>query len=77
MKAIFFLLFIFASTGGYTQYNFYYGNLHAHSAYSDGNKDKAGTHLKDPAGCYEFAKKSKDFDFLGISEHNHSQAGTM
>ena len=52
-------------------YNFYYGNLHAHSDYSDGNKDKATSHVNTPAGSFAFAKQSKNFDFLGISEHNH------
>ena len=68
-------ILLLLSTGSYAQYNFYRGNLHAHSDYSDGNKDAAQTGVRTPKGCYEFAKKSKDFNFLGISEHNHSQAG--
>lgn len=52
--------------------NFYYGNLHSHSSYSDGNKDDTG---KKPEDDYEFAKNSMKMDFLGISEHNHTQAG--
>lgn len=52
--------------------NFYYGNLHAHSSYSDGNKDNT---LLIPADDYEFAKSSLCFDFLGLSEHNHTTAG--
>jgi len=52
--------------------NFYYGNLHAHSSYSDGNKDNT---LLIPADDYEFAKSSLCFDFLGLSEHNHTAAG--
>jgi gliding motility-associated-like protein len=54
--------------------NFYYGNLHSHSSYSDGNQDDK---TKIPVDDYEFAKKSMNLDFLGISEHNHSQAGMM
>ena len=46
--------------------NIYYGNLHAHSDYSDGNKDHPGF---TPADDYSYAKGS--MDFLGISEHNH------
>jgi hypothetical protein len=64
--AILFSLFLSAQT-----YNHYRGNLHAHSAYSDGNKDSASSHVNSPAGCYDYAKGSKAFDFLGISEHNH------
>ena len=55
-------------------YNFYFGNIHAHSDFSDGNKDKATSHVNTPAGCYAFAKNSQHFDFLGISEHNHFTA---
>jgi hypothetical protein len=48
------------------------GNIHAHSTYSDGNQDgNAATPLED----FQFAAASLHSDFLGISEHNHSQAG--
>ena len=56
-------------------YNFYYGNLHAHSAYSDGNQDAATSGSNTPLQDYQFASASLHFDFLGLSEHNHSQAG--
>lgn len=52
--------------------NFYFGNLHAHSSYSDGNADDI---TKIPADDYAFAKNSLCFDFLGLSEHNHVAAG--
>ncbi|MBB2144424.1 T9SS type B sorting domain-containing protein [Pedobacter sp. LMG 31464] len=52
--------------------NFYFGNLHSHSSYSDGNKDDL---TKKPEDDYAFAKNSMNLDFLGISEHNHTQAG--
>lgn len=50
----------------------YFGNLHAHSSFSDGNKDDP---TKTPADNYNFAKESMCMDFLGISEHNHTKAG--
>lgn len=54
--------------------NYYYGNIHAHTAYSDGNKEN--NVLYDcPTEDYAYAKKSLHFDFLGISEHNHAGAG--
>ena len=53
-------------------YNYYYGNLHAHSRYSDGNKDQP---TYTPADDYTYAKSSLGMDFLGISEHNHKEAG--
>ena len=52
--------------------NFYFGNMHAHSSYSDGNADNT---LLIPADDYAFAKNSLCFDFLGLSEHNHVAAG--
>lgn len=52
--------------------NYYFGNLHAHSSYSDGNADDV---TKVPADDYAFAKNSLCFDYLGLSEHNHIDAG--
>jgi hypothetical protein len=51
--------------------NYYYGNLHAHTDYSDGNKDAGTTGVSTPSASYAYAKLSQNFDFLGISEHNH------
>src|SRR6266403_211853 len=51
--------------------NYYYGNLHSHSGYSDGNKDATSSCVSKPSGCYSYAKLSQNFDFLGIAEHNH------
>lgn len=69
------LLCAVLGTAAAQPYNYYAGNLHAHTAYSDGNKDRDDTGVNTPKGSYAFAKKSKHFDFLGISEHNHSSAG--
>jgi Secretion system C-terminal sorting domain len=52
-------------------YNHYFGNLHAHTAFSDGNKDSVSSGIGRPDGSYAYAKLSNNFDFLGISEHNH------
>ena len=48
--------------------NYYFGNLHAHSDYSDGNQDNPGY---TPADDYNYAMSSLCMDYLGISEHNH------
>ena len=56
-------------------YNFYYGNLHAHSGYSDGNQDSAASGRRTPLQDYAFAAASQHVDFWGLSEHNHAQAG--
>jgi trimeric autotransporter adhesin len=53
-------------------YVYMYGNLHAHSSYSDGNKDDIS---KKPIDDYTFARDALCMDFLGISEHNHAGAG--
>lgn len=53
-------------------FNTYFGNLHSHSSFSDGNADDP---TKTPADDYAFAKESMCMDFLGISEHNHTGAG--
>jgi hypothetical protein len=50
----------------------YFGNLHSHSDYSDGNKDHPGY---TPALDYAYAKDAECLDFLGISEHNHYSNG--
>lgn len=56
-------------TSGYV---YMYGNLHAHSSYSDGNKDNTS---KKPVDDFMFARDALCMDFLGISEHNHAGAG--
>ncbi len=48
--------------------NYYFGNLHAHSDYSDGNQDNPGF---TPDDDYTYAMSSQCMDYLGISEHNH------
>lgn len=48
--------------------NYYFGTLHSHSDYSDGNQDNPGY---TPAQNYAFAKTALCMDYLGISEHNH------
>ncbi len=67
---------IFCSILLYGQpYNFYYGNLHSHTGYSDGNQDSLTSGHSTPAQDFSYAKQSFHMDFLGISDHNHFQAG--
>ena len=66
---ILFIAYFFSKqAAAQTNYTTYYGNLHAHSAYSDGNKDNANA---TPTDNYTYAHTALCFDFLGISEHNH------
>lgn len=57
-----------AATTDTPSYHFFFGNLHAHSSYSDGNKDNPQF---TPADNYAYADSALCMDFLGISEHNH------
>ena len=56
-------------------YNHYRGNIHAHTAYSDGNVDSVSTNINSPLLSFGYSKLSAYMDFLGISEHNHSEGG--
>src|SRR5690606_8731533 len=57
-----------ATTSNSLFYNYYFGNLHAHSSYSDGNKDSPNL---TPAYDYAYAANAQCTDFLVISEDNH------
>ena len=57
--------------------NYYYGNIHSHTSYSDGNKDSVTSGLTTPLQDFLYAKQSLHTDFYGISEHNHQSAGNM
>jgi trimeric autotransporter adhesin len=48
--------------------NFYFGTFHSHTSYSDGSST--------PAAAYDYAQNAECMDYMGISEHNHSLAGT-
>ena len=45
-----------------TAYQFYYGNLHAHSGFSDGNQDSISTGKSQPLQDYQFTAASQQFD---------------
>ncbi|CAN5297903.1 hypothetical protein BH09BAC2_BH09BAC2_04220 [soil metagenome] len=62
-------------TGLGQSYNYYYGNIHAHTGLSDGSKDSVTSGISQPGPAYFYASQSYNFDFLGISEHNHATAG--
>ena len=74
MKPIFTLILAISCFPAFCQYNFYFGNIHSHSSYSDGNKDSLVSGYKTPGDDYNYAKGSYHMDFLGISEHNHYTA---
>ena len=63
-----------ATTTNGSANNVYFGNIHSHSHYSDGNQDNS---TYTPADDYTYAMSSQCMDYLGISEHNHYLAGTL
>ena len=56
-------------------FNYYFGNIHSQSSYSDGNKDSATSLITTPLQDFNYAKLSLHTDFYGISDHNHLNAG--
>ncbi len=78
-KPSFLLLFIIgafiAKRSQAQTYNYYFGNIHAHSSYSDGNQDSATSLMTKPLQDFNYARASQHIDFYGISEHNHYSAG--
>jgi len=71
LKFYFISAFALLSFNGFSQYNFYFGNIHAHTSYSDGNKDSTASGYYYPGQDFYYAKGSYHMDYLGISEHNH------
>lgn len=56
-------------------YNYYFGNIHSQTSYSDGNQDSATSLITKPVQAFNYAKNSQHIDFYGISDHNHASAG--
>lgn len=69
------LVLLFALQLNAQTLNFYFGNIHAHSGYSDGNKDSLTSGMSTPIEDFLYARQSQHIDFYGISEHNHFSAG--
>jgi hypothetical protein len=71
LKYLFPIVFCLHLSSSAQTYNHYFGNLHSHTGFSDGNKDSTTSGIARPDASYAYAKASQNFDFLGISEHNH------
>jgi len=56
------------------EYQIYYGNLHAHSAYSDGNKGNDAAY-NNVADSFRYARDYGGLDWLLMADHNHGTAG--
>jgi len=60
-------------TGG-GNYTVYFGNTHAHTEYSDGNKAN-NTAFLDAATSFRYARDTGGLDWIIMSDHNHATAG--
>jgi len=58
------LVILFPALANTASYNFYVGNLHSHTSYSDG----VGT----PEDAYIYARDSAGIDFLAVTDHQNS-----
>lgn len=57
------------------QSSYWYGSLHSHSEYSDGNMGNDPDY-HDVKSCYEYIQQNTlNVNYWGISDHNHSGAG--
>ena len=69
------------STNGVTTpvvaYTNYFGNLHSHSDYSDGDMDNVCNGAGSPTCCYAIGAGATNFNFMGISDHNHNEGPVM
>lgn len=66
-----------ATTISVPAYTKYFGNLHAHSDYSDGDVDNLCNGANSPTCCYSDASTALYFDYMGISDHNHNEGPVM
>lgn len=60
-----------------SSYNLYFGNLHSHSDYSDGDMDNVCNGAGSAYCCYNIGNTAMNFDFMGISDHNHNEGPVM
>lgn len=59
-------------------YNYYRGTLHSHTAYSDGDMDGVCPTFGSAATCcYNIGSTALNFNYLGISDHNHNEGPVM
>jgi hypothetical protein len=74
------VLLCFSYQTAYTQtYNYYFGNTHSHSWYSDGNADKIPASYPLPvAKSIEYGRtQTNNFNWLAITDHNHNEGLRM
>ena len=65
------------TTATVSSYNLYFGNLHSHSDYSDGDLDNVCNGANSAYCCFDIGNTALNFDFMGISDHNHNEGPVM
>lgn len=58
-------------------YNYYFGNLHSHSDYSDGDMDNVCNGVSSATCCYDIGNTALNFNYMGLSDHNHNEGPVM
>lgn len=70
-----YLLPFFRAEENYAQQRFFYGSLHSHSEYSDGNAAN-DPNYQTVNSCFEYIRQfSPHVNYWGISDHNHASIG--
>jgi hypothetical protein len=68
---------IIGATSIVASYNQYFGNLHSHSDYSDGDMDNVCNGAGSAYCCFDIGNTALNFDFMGIADHNHNEGPVM
>jgi hypothetical protein len=55
----------------------YFGNLHSHSDYSDGDMDNVCNGVSSATCCYNIGNTALNFNYMGLSDHNHNEGPVM
>lgn len=76
---IFILLCISSQYANSQSHNFYFGDLHSHTWYSDGNQDQDTNTYKQPvAKAFQYGRTvANNLNWLAITDHNHSLSLNM
>jgi len=68
---------ITGATSLVSSYSLFFGNLHAHSDYSDGDMDNVCNGANSAYCCFDIGNTAQNFDFMGIADHNHNEGPVM
>jgi hypothetical protein len=74
-----FMLILISQTAFTQTYELYFGNLHSHTWYSDGNQDQDTSTYKQPvAKAFQYGRTvANNLNWLAVTDHNHSLSLNM